>query len=113
MTAPNIWRSTTQDEAAASVLAGRSHLYGYSFVNDNAYAVYVKLYDALVGNVVVGTTIPKRVIPVPPYGYMLSESRGYPTTRFDNGLAVAITKLRADSDATAIDTGVFVELFVV
>lgn len=100
--APNRFRATTQGATKATINVGRSSLQGYCFVNPNAYAVYVKLYNALAANVTVGTTVPRKVIPIPAAGYLLQEPCGFPLCDFDTGFVIAVTKLPADSDTTAL-----------
>ncbi len=111
LTAPSLFRSTSQGETKAQIDGSAAGLYGYSFVNPNNYPVYVKFYNALAANVTVGTTTPLRTIAIPANGFVLQETTGVPLTAFSTGLTIAVTKLLADSDTTVLDTAILAEVF--
>ena len=56
------------DESEETVKLAPGHVGGWHIWNDSAAVVYVKLYDALIGDVTVGTTTPRMVVGVPTLG---------------------------------------------
>lgn len=104
MSAPNYTRIAALTKAPATVVAAPASLFGFCLVNPNAYAVFIKLYDGLVGNVVVGTTVPKLTLMVPASAdnVWLEDSQ---LLLFPTGITAAATKLVADADATDLDVG--------
>lgn len=85
------------DESEDAIKATPGTLYGFYFTNLHASAKrYLKLYNATVANVSVGTTVPKLTIPLPP------DSSGvvmmpWPVD-FDTAITVAATTGFADND---------------
>lgn len=110
-TAPTSFRSATVDETAAqAVKAAAGTLYGFNIYNPNAYDVFVKLYNTAAASVVVGTTATVQTIQVPAVGSVYVK-QDQPIQAFATAIAVAATKLYADSDTTALDTDALVQLF--
>ena len=82
-----------------TIKASAGQLYGWNIYNNAAYPIYVKLFNKA-SNPTLGTDVPVRTIGV---------QAGTETTFFNSlgmafsiGIAVAITKVITDADATAI-----------
>lgn len=88
------------DESEDAIKASPGTLYGYYFANLHATdARYVKLYDATVSSVTVGTTVPKLTLPLAAGASGHVEfSRGI---RFYNAITVAATTGVANTDTGA------------
>lgn len=87
---------------ATILKAAAGNLLEIDVFNTAAYPVYLKFYDKATAPVV-GTDAPIWTIPIPTSeGYSRSFPRG---KGFATGIAFAITKLQADSDATAVAAG--------
>ncbi len=84
---------------ATSVKASAGNLISFVATNTAAYAVFVKFYNKASAPTV-GTDVPLYTFMIP----TLSTVQFEPTIskRFSTGLAFAITKLVADSDATVL-----------
>lgn len=87
-----IFRSIDLDESEEEVKATAGTVYGWYLYNNNAATLYMKLYNATIANVTVGTTTPVMTIPVP--------SGSAANVEFTNGIAFA-TAISA-----AVTTGV-------
>lgn len=110
-TAPSQFRSTTVDETASqNVKATAGSVYGWNIYNPNGYDIFVKLYNALTGDVTVGTTAIVETIHVPALGSVMVKS-DQPIISFSTAIGVAATKLYADSDTTALDTDAVVKIY--
>lgn len=83
-----------------SVVAGRARLHSLNLQGTTAAAKYVKLYDKATAPVL-ATDVPKYTFMVPASGQLVSPEFGFGVP-FDNGIAMAITNLIADTDATAV-----------
>lgn len=84
---------------AAVIKANPGNVYGWYYENNAAYAVFVKLYDKATAPTV-GADIPALTILVPAGGIaQFSGNIGIP---FANGIAIAATKLFADTDTTVL-----------
>lgn len=64
------------DETAVTVKLAPGHVGGYHLWNDSAAVLYVKLYDALIGDVTVGTTTPRMTIGLPATGGAVVDFEG-------------------------------------
>lgn len=95
------------DETPASVAAKSTRLLAIHVINVGAAPRYLKLYDALVANVTVGTTVPKLTFAIPAQfdnnggGFTLSIPEGI---YFATGLVIAATTGVADNDTGAPGT---------
>jgi hypothetical protein len=58
-------RTTVLTNAPQTIKTSAGSIMGWNFINVNTSAVYVKLYNALIGNVTVGATTPLLTIAVP------------------------------------------------
>lgn len=91
--------AATTNATLIKALPGQVHM--CEGLNTTAAAKYVKLYD-LARLPVVGTDVPKVTIGCPPStGFALNQEG----LKFVNGIALAITGLPADNDATAVAAG--------
>jgi hypothetical protein len=96
---------------AASVKAGPGLVLGIQGINTAAYPVYLCLYDTS-GVPAPGTTPLRKKIPIPgdasnSVAFYLAFPAGL---YFRKGVAVALVKLAADNDATALAAGDVVQL---
>jgi len=104
-------RNVAIDETpAVAIKASAGNVYGWNIINPNAYAVYVKFYDALVADTTVGTTAVKATLQIPTSGSAFLKNDGL-VYSFATAISVACTKLLVDSDTTAIDTDIYGEIF--
>lgn len=95
----SIFRTLDADETEEAVKAAAGQVFGWYLYNDGATEVYVKLYDASVATVVVGTTTPVMTIPVPPGSAANVVS---PIgIAFATAITIAATTGVADNDTTA------------
>jgi hypothetical protein len=85
---------------ATSVKNAAGTLFGISCSNSGAAAAFVKLYNKASAPTV-GTDTPVLTIPIPASG-IVSVNLGTLGHRFTTGIALAITNLVADSDATTV-----------
>lgn len=85
---------------ATSVKASAGTMYAINCSNVGAAAAFVKLYNKASAPTV-GTDVPVITIPVPPSG-IASLTLSELGQRFTTGIALAITNLVADTDATAV-----------
>jgi hypothetical protein len=92
------------DETEDVIKASAGQLYELYLYNATAAPLYVKLYDATVATVVVGTTTPTLTIPVPGNGDADGAGvvRNWPTgLRFATAITIAATTGVADTDVGA------------
>jgi hypothetical protein len=89
---------TAASTNSALIKTGTRKLQGYVFHNIAAYTVWVKLYDKATAPVV-GTDVPKLVIPVAAGAQVWLPKIGDGVT-FTNGLGIGATKAAADTDTT-------------
>lgn len=94
------------DQAVKSE-AGR--LLGWNIINPNDEPVYLKFYDAAVGDVTVGTTVPVLTLQIPANGSIYQEPNCVQQI-FSTAIVIAATKLLADTDTTAPDTAIQVNI---
>jgi hypothetical protein len=87
------------DESEEAVKASPGKLYGWYLYNLSAGVRYVKIYDGLAADVVVGTTTPKLVLPLPAGG---GANQILPLgIDFETGITVAATTGIAHNDTGA------------
>jgi hypothetical protein len=89
---------------ATSVKASAGQVDGWYLFNANAATRYLKLYNKASAPVL-ATDVPVLVIPVAA-GAFVSPNLGALGERFATGISLATTGAAADTDATAIATGV-------
>lgn len=75
----------------ATVKAAPGNLYGIDFYNPNAAACFIQIFDALIGSVTLGTTVPKLVKWVPANGAWEEKFTGEAKITFSTGMAIAAT----------------------
>jgi hypothetical protein len=93
------YKTTDLDESEEEVHGAAVGIYGWSFYNDAATEVYVKLYNANAATVIVGTTVPVITVGVPPNHHntiMLPYA-----VRFGTAFSIAATTGGADTDVGA------------
>lgn len=80
-----------------------ANIFSVTLTNTGAAAAFVKLYNTTVSPTV-GTTVPTLTIPVAANG-VVSFSAAVNSIVFGTGLALAVTNLGTDADATAVAAG--------
>lgn len=95
----SLFRSTDIDETEEEVKAGAGKVHTIHATNANAAVRYLKLYDGLAADVVVGTTTPKMTLRIPATGYIPFDSEL--GISFPNGITAAATTGIADNDTGA------------
>ena len=110
-TAPSKTRITNLNNAAQTVVASAADIVGYTFINNNAYPIYIKLYNILVGGVTVGTSAVITTLSIPAHGEVILAYSGARLERYSTGITIAATKLLADSDTTVLATNVHAEIY--
>jgi hypothetical protein len=108
------FRTSALTNAGQAVKAGGTNLFGYTLINVNTAPVYVKFYNGSATNVVVGTTVPRLVIMVPPGdgtspGIVYLAAENLPAAFFPTGLVVACVTGLADASAVAPSTPIYSE----
>lgn len=104
----NTYRDTAATSTAVNISAKKSEVRGFNCINGNDEAVYLKLYDAAAPTV--GTTVPAHTFYIP-VGAAFALSDVATPFRFSTALSFAVTKLIADSDTTAPDGTVYLEVY--
>ena len=89
------------------VVGSSSTLNGWNIINSNSYAVYLKFYNILAASVTVGTSAVSKTLMIPANGSVVNDGASH---LFNTAMTIAATKLIADSDTTAVDTGIYVGL---
>jgi hypothetical protein len=84
-------------DAAETVNANPSTLFGYDLFNEAASSMFVHFYNTLVADVVVGTTVPLLTIGVPTLGRASQEFDG--GIVFSTGISIAATTTPGGSTA--------------
>ena len=62
---PGVWEETSLTNVATQAKVGQSRVYNIDIDNAAIAVSYVKVYYAAIGDVIVGTTAPDEIIPVP------------------------------------------------
>lgn len=95
----SIFRSIDLDESEEAVKATAGTLYGWYLYNNSSATLYMKLYNATVANVTVGTTTPVMTIPVPAGSAANVSFNGGIT--FGTAISAAVTTGVADNNTGA------------
>lgn len=95
------FRNTALTNTASQIKATAGQMRGWNLINPNATPVYVKFYDALAANVVVGTTAVVRTLAVPSGGAFFLEAQSVSQDDFATAISVTCVTGLADSNATA------------
>lgn len=97
-----LYKNIDVDESEDAVKASAGQVYWIHAINTNAALRYLKFYNATVGTVVVGTTVPDLTFPVPASttgaGFTLSIPNGI---AFGTAITIAATTGVADADSGA------------
>ena len=99
-----LYKNLDVDESEDAIKATAGQVYWIHAINLSAAVLYLKFYDATVGNVTVGTTVPDLTFPVPSNGgtdgagFVLSIPNGI---EFGTAITVAATTGFADNDSGA------------
>lgn len=95
----SIFRSIDLDESEEAVKASAGTVYGWYLYNNSSATLYMKLYNATVANVTVGTTTPVMTIPVPAGSAANVSFNGGIT--FGTAITAAVTTGVADNNTGA------------
>jgi len=97
----SIFKSVDLDETEEAVKTTKGKVYGWAIYNAHATLTrYVKLYNATVANVVVGTTVPVLTLPVAALSWETT-APGEVGLQFDTAITAAATTGVADADTGA------------
>lgn len=109
------FRNVAVTSTPVAIKASNSNVFGYTFINPNTTAIYVKFYNATTVNTVVGTTAPQCVIMVPPGDgttpgivYLAADSVSYQF--FNAAVSIAVVTGRADNSTSAPGTAIYIEV---
>ena len=94
-------RNTALTNTAIQIKATAGQTRGWNLINLNTVAVYVKLYDALAVNVVIGTTAVVRTLAIPAGGVFFLEAQPVSQDDFLTAISIACVNGLADSNTTA------------
>lgn len=105
------YRNTALSATKQTVVAAATTLWGVNLINPNTVPVYLKLYNALVGDVTVGTTAPAMTIAVPAGdgvtpGIFFARPGSVAIRAFSTGLTAAVVTGLADSSTAAPATAI-------
>ena len=95
------FRNTALTNTAIQVKATAGQTRGWNLINLNTVAVYVKLYDALAVNVVIGTTAVVRILVIPSGSVFFLEAQPVAQDDFATAISIACVTDIADSNTTA------------
>lgn len=104
-------RNVGLTNASSAVKATAGIVYGWNFINTNATAVYVKLYNIVTA--VVGTTVPARVILVPGTSAAFVANSATIQHNFSTAISMACVTGIGDADATAPAIAIMAEVYYV
>ncbi len=99
-----LYKNIDVDQTEDAVLATRGRVYWIHAMNLATNVRYLKFYNATVGTVVVGTTVPDLTFPLPTQGdsngagFVLAITGGI---EFDTAITIAATTGVADADSGA------------
>jgi len=80
---------------------GSGNIYGWNFINPNAFDIFIKIYDGLTAGVTVGTNTPIQILRVPASG-SLYQSPNCVQLSCATGIIIAATKFVAETDTTDV-----------
>ena len=95
------FRNTALTNTASQIKATAGQTRGWNFINPNTVAVYVKFYDALAANVVVGTTAIVRTLAIPSGGAFFLEAQSVSQDDFATAISIACVTGLADNNTSA------------
>lgn len=111
-TFPFWFRETALSSTPVSVTTTGKKIIGWNLINSTDTDAYVKIYDAQSGGVIVGNTVPKKILLAPGYG------TAFQNASFNNIQMEALTAITivcvtglADNSTTAPSSGIYVEIF--
>lgn len=109
------FRNVAVSSTDVSIKPSQCAVYGYTFINYNTTAVYVKFYNGTTANVVVGTTTPQCMIMVPPGDgttpgivYLAADTVSY--QYFQLACSIAVVTGSADNSTAAPGTPIYIEV---
>lgn len=108
-------RPSNLDETKREIKSSAGNIYSYTFVNPNTVPVYAKFYDALVGDVTVGTTVPVKTVAIPASdgvspGIVSFDVNGQALKAFATGIVIAVVTGLADNSTGALTSDIHAEV---
>jgi hypothetical protein len=104
------FRNIALTSTAVSVKGSPGRVHGINVINPNASPVYLKIYNALVGSVTVGVTIPFKVLFVPASSSLVLPAQLLAIVNCTAAIVIAAVTGVADSSNTAPGTALHVEI---
>lgn len=98
------FRSTAQNNTAAAIKASSGRVLGWNVINPNAYPVYLKFYNKAPA-INPESDVPVLTLMVPSSGSIYQEPNCVQQI-FATAITIRVTKLLGDTDDTALDTPV-------
>lgn len=98
-------RNVTQTKVEVS--PNRIALRGLLFHNDDAAAAYLQIFDKVIGNVTVGTTVPDAVVRLAADSFI---EVNFFNAIFENGITIAVTTTAEGSTGGALNHLAFMVL---
>jgi len=98
-------RKKDLSNTAFAIKGSAGNLLGWSIINPNASAVYVKFYDKVAGSVVVATDEPLLTLMVKANDAIYQEANSV-QREFTTAMSMRVTTVLADTDNTAPGTAV-------
>ena len=95
------YRNTALTNTASQIKATAGQTRGWNFINPNTIPVYVKFYNALAINVVVGTTAVVRTLAIPSGGAFFLEAQSVSQDDFLTAISIACVTGLADNSTVA------------
>jgi hypothetical protein len=106
------YRNTALSSVKQQIKGSPGNIHGWNFINPNTTDVYVKIYDALVANVTVGTTVPVFTLCIPAAasasicGIFFQDVNSQPQFICTTGITIAAVTGLADNSTTAPSTAI-------
>ena len=104
------FRNTSLTNTASQIKATAGQTRGWNLINPNTVPVYIKFYDALAANVVVGTTAVLRTLAIPSGGAFYLEAQSVSQDDFLTAISIACVTGLLDSNATAPAIAIHAEM---
>lgn len=105
------YKGTPIGVTKVAVTTGYTTLVGWNLINPDSTNAYLKMYNGLDPNVVIGTTAPLRNLLIPAKGTTFLSNEDKFQLLFNIGLVIIVTTTFSDSGAQAApSTGCYVEI---
>jgi len=108
------FRTTALTATAQAIKASAGNVYAMTLINPNTDAVYVKLFNVAAASVVLGTTVPVMVMPVPAGDGdtpgVSTLSGDFSRRFFDTAISIAAVTTLADNGSSAPAAAIYAEV---